>query len=61
MNSLPEHRRALNGRTWSSSWSAGSFDPISHYQRPHQHWASVALAVAIGVALALVLIYGGRL
>lgn len=53
---IPEHRRAINGRTWDREWNpyAGT-----HYKRPPRadRWAGIALAVAIGVALALSLAY----
>ena len=55
MNTLPEHRRVISGRTYSQPWSASSFDPITVYRCP-QAWASLLLAVAIGIGLALVLI-----
>jgi|GEM_PF-4098991 hypothetical protein len=60
MNTLPAHRRVINGRTYSQPWSASSFDPITHYRRAFRDWKSWALAAAIGVALTLVLVYGGR-
>lgn len=42
MNQLPEHRRAIYGRTFSQSWSAGQFDPIE------RHRSGVPLADCIG-------------
>ena len=54
MNALPEHRRALAGRTWSQSWSAASMDPISHYSRPISRahkMAGYALALAIAAGI----------
>lgn len=61
LGELPEHRRALAGRTWSSVWAASDMDPVSHYRhrRAPATVRGVALAIVIGVALALVLAYGG--
>ena len=55
MNRLPANRQAINGRTHSQSWSASSFDPISHYAHPRS-WAGPLLATAIAVGLALVVV-----
>ena len=56
MNNLPEHRRALAGRTWPSAWSPAAFDPI---ERPtsadHGHAVAAWLCVAL---LAAILGYG---
>lgn len=62
MTRLPEHRRALYGRTWPTSYTHADFDPISHYKRGlplTDRVAGVLLAVFIGAALALALAYGG--
>ena len=32
MNALPEHRRAINGRTYSQPWSASAMDPIERHE-----------------------------
>lgn len=32
--SLPEHRRAINGRTYSQPWSAASMDPVEGFYSP---------------------------
>lgn len=57
MNQLPQHRRALYGRTFSQSWSAADFDPIQRHKAPVPFTDRVLgtlLAVAIGVTLALI-------
>lgn len=55
--SLPDHRRAIHGRTHSSVYQPASFAAI---ERQHvgtfDRWAGVALAVAVGVALAFVMV-----
>lgn len=55
MNTLPEHRRVISGRTYSQPWSASSFDPITVYPSTHA-WTSRLLGVAIGIGLALVIV-----
>ena len=63
MNRLPEHRQGINGRTHSQSWSASSFDPISHYRHPIgiiNRAAGVALAVVIGIVIGAALGFGVR-
>lgn len=52
---IPEHRRAIYGRTWDREWNpyAGT-----HYKRQQRadRWAGLLLAVAIGVAGAVALV-----
>lgn len=33
MNTLPEHRRVVNGRTFDRPWCAADYDPITAYKR----------------------------
>ncbi len=56
MNTLPESRRALYGRTYRESWSPGSMDPIERHRRVPfiDRVLGVLLATAIGVTLALI-------
>lgn len=58
MNALPEHRRALFGRTFSRPWAPGEFDPIAHYRRPSpaERVAGVLLATVIGILGAAALV-----
>jgi len=54
MNYLPEHRRAINGRTYSQPWSAASMDPIESHERGVSgvfRW----LGAGLGVLAALML------
>lgn len=44
MNYLPEHRRAINGRTYSQPWSAASMDPIER----HEQGATEVLRLLLG-------------
>lgn len=55
MNRLPEHRRAIHGRTFSQQWDPAGFDPLRHY-RSGNEWAGRLLAVSIGLALDVVLV-----
>ena len=59
MNRLPEHRRALHGRTFAQAWSAATFDPIAHYSPSGawSRWLSILLAFACGVGAALALLH----
>ncbi len=56
MNTLPEHRRVINGRTFSTPWDPTGFEPLRVYRSGHQ-WAGRALAIGIGIALAIVLVH----
>ncbi len=57
MNSLPQHRRAIHGRTWGRAWSPADMDPITFYPRPigAERYAGVILAVVLGIFGALML------
>ena len=55
MNSLPDHRRIIHGRTFSAPYDPAGFDPLRRYRNGHQ-WAGRLLAVVIGVGLALTLV-----
>lgn len=59
MNTLPEARRIIHGRTWSSAWRAADADPIEWPAdcRRRESAADIALAIAIGVIGALALIH----
>ena len=60
MNALPEHRRAVNGRTWPQPWSAASMDPFEHHRRvipATQRVLSVLLAFGLGLAGAMLLVH----
>lgn len=53
MNQLPDHRRVINGRTFSSSWSASHMDPI---QRPEVNERMAALVRTARYAERLMLV-----
>jgi hypothetical protein len=62
MNALPEHRKALSGRTSSRTWYPEDFDPIEAYRgggglawRIAQYAFVVALFGGLGVAAFLYL------
>ena len=60
MNTLPEHRRAINGRTFSESWNPGHFDPVERYRSPVpivDRIGGVLLCVGVGVTFALLLVH----
>ena len=60
MNTLPEHRRAIYGRTHRQSWNPASFDPIERHKRPvplTDRVLGFLLACGIGVVLALILVH----
>lgn len=56
MNALPEHRRAINGRTFSSPWSASSMDPIRAYTK--QGISAINRAIYGGLLVLLVMMAG---
>jgi len=54
--SLPDHRRAIHGRTHDRAWRATDYAPLV---RPRQsRIADVVAAVAVGVMLAALLWIG---
>ncbi len=56
MNSLPESRRVIYGRTHASMYRHEAHDPIRHYR---SHWARLADAMAalvLGVLGAVALV-----
>lgn len=58
MNQLPESRRAVYGRTFSSRWSPAAFDPI---ERPRESWlrpVDVVGAVVVAALCAALLLHG---
>lgn len=57
MNTLPEARRMLAGRTWASAWRAADADPIERPRGRPIPGADIALAVVIGLGLAATLIH----
>lgn len=60
MTNLPEHRRAINGRTWSQPFNHADYDPIVAYRRTiplSEKLLGVTLAIAIGVTLASLVAY----
>jgi len=54
MSTLPEHRRAIAGRTWAQPWSASSMDPIQCYPRASSRIVTAAYAVVCLLASALI-------
>lgn len=57
MNQLPQHRRALYGRTYHSPWNPASFDPIEKHTKPvplTDRVLGFLLACGIGITLALI-------
>lgn len=60
MNQLPEHRRAIYGRTFSQPWSAAQMDPIQRYRSPVplvDRIGGVLLCVGVGIVFALLLVH----
>lgn len=60
MNRLPEHRRAIYGRTWSQAWNPAAMDPVQRFRRPvpmTDRVLGVLMACAIGVTLALIVVH----
>lgn len=54
MNALPEHRRAIHGRTYQQRWRAADFDPI---ERPKGGLSVIdALGAVVVAALAALVI-----
>ena len=53
LGQLPEHRRAITGRTQSSAFYAADYDPIARYPGTPGRIRGWLLAVAIGLGLAL--------
>jgi hypothetical protein len=57
MNQLPEHRRAINGRTFSRQWRPEEWAAVETYRQPcWERIADVVMAVAIGIVLAIILV-----
>lgn len=59
MGRLPEHRRAVTGRTWSQAWNPADMDPVQAYpaESTAERIAGVVLAVVIGILGAAALIH----
>lgn len=55
MNALPEHRRAINARTYSQPYRPSDYAAVEHYPA-RDRWLGVALAVVIGITLAASLV-----
>ncbi len=56
MNSLPESRRALYGRTYRESWSPGSMDPIERHPRVPFIDRVLGALLAVGFSITVTLI-----
>ena len=54
---LPEHRRAITGRTQSSAYYAADYDPIARYPGTPGRIRGWLLACAIGLGLALATVH----
>ena len=58
MNHLPEHRRAIAGRTWRESWNAADMDPIQlPPPRRLERVADVIAACVVGLLLGLLAVH----
>ncbi len=59
MNTLPDHRRAISGRTHSRSWVPGESAMITRFSRPRSNTWDVLgwLGAAALIAGALALVY----
>lgn len=58
MNSLPDNRRAIHGRTHDRSFRRSDFDPIDRPARPFLSFQDAMAAVVIGALAAAVLLHG---
>jgi len=59
MNTLPEHRRLLAGRTHCTAWNPADADPVQFYPQTRvSRLAGVLLAIGIGASLATLIAYG---
>lgn len=57
-NALPDHRRAIHGRTHSRTWRHADYDPIEHHTAPISERISGALfATFLGVVGAALLFH----
>lgn len=52
MNALPDHRRAIHGRTHDRAWHPTDFDPITRY-RARDRAVDRALLAALGITCVL--------
>lgn len=59
MNTLPDERRAIHGRTHSRPWSASDMDPIERYRgvSATERALDALLAVFLGVMGAVGLVH----
>lgn len=60
MNQLPEHRRAIYGRTFSQAWNAGQMDPIERCASRvplADRIGGVLLCIGVGIVFALLLVH----
>lgn len=58
MNTLPEHRRILHGRTYSRAWRASDHDPIERPSAPiSQRVADALFATTLGIVVAALLVH----
>lgn len=56
MNALPEHRRAIHGRTYHQRWRAADWDPIERPRRGLTATDAVG-AVVVAVLAAVVILH----
>lgn len=49
MNALPDHRRAIHGRTHSRTWRHADYDPVQHYMGRDSAAERIAIAVFVVV------------
>lgn len=57
MNTLPESRRAVYGRTYSRQYRHSDFDPIERPKRPFLTFQDALAAVLVGVLLTALLLH----
>lgn len=57
LGQLPEHRRAITGRTQSSAYYHADYDPIQRYPGTPGRIRGWLLAIAIGLGLALATVH----
>jgi hypothetical protein len=56
VNSLPQHRRVLLGRTWNRTWSPADYSPIECWRKPIG-LADWIVGIVLGVIGAVALVH----